>query len=110
MGEVGPLEVGWGWAPFGTKAARLRYAEACYASAVRIRAGRGYVMRLLISLVLIVYLVGVGVALSPTFREKWNSAPASELAASVWVALPVALAWPMRVYHELTDRPSGAGA
>jgi hypothetical protein len=59
-------------------------------------------MRLLIALLVIVYLVGVGVTLSPTIREKWNSAPASDLSASVVQALPDALAWPARVFRSLT--------
>lgn len=61
-------------------------------------------MRLVIALLVIVYLVGVGVYLSPTFRDKWSSAPASELFASVGEALPAALAWPVRVYHDLSGR------
>ena len=61
-------------------------------------------MRLLLSFIVIAYLVGVGVCLSPTFREKWTNAPASELLASVGQALPSALAWPARVYHDVADR------
>ncbi len=60
-------------------------------------------MRALIALILIVYLVGVGVALSPTVRAKWNSAPASDLAASVGQDLPYALTCPARVYQSITD-------
>jgi hypothetical protein len=37
-------------------------------------------MRALIALAVIIYLVGVGVALSPTIQAKWNSASASDLA------------------------------
>jgi Flp pilus assembly pilin Flp len=59
---------------------------------------------MLIALLVIVYLVGVGVALSPTIKEKWNSAPASDLSASVVQALPDALAWPARVFRSLTGR------
>jgi hypothetical protein len=40
-------------------------------------------MRLLIALIIIIYLVGVGVVLSPTVRSTWDSAPASALAQSV---------------------------
>jgi hypothetical protein len=60
-------------------------------------------MRALIALLVIVYLVGVGVALSPTIQAKWNSASASELATSVGESLPNALAWPVRIYHGMTD-------
>ena len=61
-------------------------------------------MRALISLIVIVYLVGVGVALSPTIQAKWNSASASDLAASVGQALPNAVAWPARAFHSIADR------
>jgi hypothetical protein len=37
-------------------------------------------MRLLLALIIIIYLVGVGVVLSPTVRSTWNSEPASALA------------------------------
>ncbi len=60
-------------------------------------------MRVLIALIVIIYLVGVGVALSPTIQAKWNGASASDLATSVGQALPNALAWPARVYHGITD-------
>jgi len=60
-------------------------------------------MRALIALMVIVYLVGVGVALSPTIRAKWNNALASDLAASVGQDLPYALMWPARVYRSRTD-------
>ena len=40
-------------------------------------------MRLLIALLVIIYLVGVGVALAPTIKDKWGSASASDLATSV---------------------------
>jgi hypothetical protein len=56
-------------------------------------------MRVIIALIVIVYLIGVGVVLAPTIQAKWNSAPASELAASVGEALPAALAWPVKAYH-----------
>jgi hypothetical protein len=61
-------------------------------------------MRLIIALIVIVYLVGVGVVLAPTIQGKWNSATASELTASVGDALPNALAWPLRAYHNVTGR------
>ena len=53
-------------------------------------------MRLLIALIVIIYLVGVGVVLSPTVRSTWNSEPASALADHVVQALPEALTWPVR--------------
>ncbi|WP_158817598.1 hypothetical protein [Methylocapsa sp. S129] len=60
-------------------------------------------MRALIALIVIVYLVGVGVALSPTIQAKWSSASAAELASSVTQALPNAVAWPARAFHSVTD-------
>ena len=60
-------------------------------------------MRALIAFIVIVYLVGVGVALSPKIWAKWNTAPASDLVASVGEDLPDALAWPARVYHSIAD-------
>jgi hypothetical protein len=52
----------------------------------------------------IIYLVGVGVALSPTIGTKWNGASVSDLAASVAQALPDAAAWPARAYRSMTER------
>jgi hypothetical protein len=63
-------------------------------------------MRLLIALLIIIYLVGVGVELSPTIQTKWSGASASELAASVVQELPDAMAWPARLLRRLTDRPN----
>jgi hypothetical protein len=65
-------------------------------------------MRTLIALVVVIYLVGVGVALSPTVQSKWNTATASELFASVSQALPDAVAWPARAYHSMTDHGATA--
>jgi hypothetical protein len=59
-------------------------------------------MRSLIALLLIVYILGIGVALSPTLRAKWGSASASDLATSIAEALPGAVAWPVTLYHSLT--------
>jgi hypothetical protein len=61
------------------------------------------IVRPLIAMIVIVYLVGVGVALSPTIRAKGNSAPASDLATSVSEDLPYARAWPARVYPSISD-------
>jgi len=61
-------------------------------------------MRTLIAVIVIVYLVGVGVVLAPTFQSKWSSAPASELFSSVIEVLPTALAWPATAFRSLTGR------
>lgn len=60
------------------------------------------VMRVLLAIIIIVYLVGVGVVLSPTVRSTWNTASASTLAGVVAQALPQALAWPVRAAHEVS--------
>ena len=60
------------------------------------------VMRTLIALIAIVYLVGVGVVLSPTVEAEWNSGTASNLFASIEQALPNALAWPAGIYRSMT--------
>jgi hypothetical protein len=59
-------------------------------------------MRLLLALIVILYLVGVGVVLSPTVRSTWDSEPASVLVDRIVQALPDALAWPVRAAHALS--------
>jgi hypothetical protein len=61
-------------------------------------------MRMLIALIVIVYLIGVGVALAPTVEGKWNTATAAELTATVGQALPHAFAWPVAAYHSITGK------
>jgi hypothetical protein len=61
-------------------------------------------MRLLIALIVIAYLVGIGVVLSPTVQAKWSGAPASDFATSVAQALPNAAAWPVRAFQSVTNR------
>ncbi len=61
-------------------------------------------MRLVIALIVVIYIVGVGVVLSPTIQAKWSGASASNLATSVAQALPNALTWPVRAFHSITDR------
>jgi hypothetical protein len=56
-------------------------------------------MRLLLAIIVIIYLVGVGVVLSPIIRSTWNNEPASVLADRVVQALPDALAWPVKAAH-----------
>jgi hypothetical protein len=56
-------------------------------------------MRFLLALIVIIYLVGVGVVLSPTVRSTWDSEPASVLTDKIVHALPDALAWPVRAVH-----------
>jgi len=58
-------------------------------------------MRLLLALIIIIYLVGVGVVLSPLIRSGWNSEPASALSSDVVTALPDALTWPVKAAHAI---------
>jgi hypothetical protein len=64
-------------------------------------------MRAFIALVVVIYLVGVGAALAPTVRDRWNAGPASEFADSVVRAAPDALAWPARAYRAATEPAHG---
>ena len=61
-------------------------------------------MRGLIALIVIVYFIGVGVALAPTIRANWSSATAAEFAARVAQDLPYALAWPAWVFRSISHR------
>ncbi|SDR53983.1 hypothetical protein SAMN05444161_5645 [Rhizobiales bacterium GAS191] len=61
-------------------------------------------MRFLIAMIVIIYFVGVGVALSPTLQGKWSGASASDLVTSVAQELPNAMAWPVRAYRSTTER------
>jgi hypothetical protein len=70
----------------------------CYAAVSRTTSGNTK-MRLLLALIVIIYLIGVGVVLSPTVRSTWDSAPASAMAESIAQELPNALAWPVRAAH-----------
>jgi len=54
-------------------------------------------MRLVLALIVIIYLVGVGVALSPVVQSAWNSETASAFADTIGRALPDALAWPVKL-------------
>ena len=64
-------------------------------------------MRLLIALLVIVYLVGVGVALAPTIKANWSTGPASQFVESVATDLPRALSWPATAYRSIAGKPSG---
>ena len=61
-------------------------------------------MRALIALVVVVYLIGIGVVLSPTIQANWRSASTSDLASSVAHELPKAVAWPARALHSMSAR------
>ncbi len=63
-------------------------------------------MRAIIGLLVIINLVGVGVALAPTIKENWNTTSASEFAGRVATELPRALAWPATTYRNIAEKPS----
>lgn len=63
-------------------------------------------MRMLITLVVVAYLVGVGVTLAPTIKATWNTAPASQFVESVLAELPRALLWPVTAYRSIAENPS----
>lgn len=59
-------------------------------------------MRVLLAVILIIYLVGVGVALAPTVRDRWNVASASDFTADVARNLPYAVRWPARAFRSIS--------
>jgi hypothetical protein len=63
-------------------------------------------MRLLITLLVIAYFVGVGVVLAPTIKANWSTGPASQFAESVAAELPTALAWPAAAYRSIAGKPA----
>jgi hypothetical protein len=56
-------------------------------------------MRVFIALLVIFYLVGVGVALAPTFQSNWSTVSASQFAGAVANNLPRAMSWPAAAYR-----------
>jgi hypothetical protein len=63
-------------------------------------------MRILVTLLMIAYLVGVGVALAPTIKTNWSTVPASQFAGSISDELPGALSWPATAYRSIGDHPA----
>lgn len=59
-------------------------------------------MRTILSLLIVVYLIGVGVELAPVVQGQWSSGSASDFASSIARALPDALTWPAKLYRTLT--------
>ena len=52
-------------------------------------------MRIL-SLLVLVWVIGIAINLWPQAESRWNTMPASELVASLVQDLPHAAAWPAR--------------
>ena len=63
-------------------------------------------MRTLFGLLVIIYLIGVGVALAPTIKANWSTAATSEFIRSVATEMPRALSWPATVYRNIAEKPS----
>lgn len=61
----------------------------------------------ILTLLVIVYLVGIGVVLAPTVQGGWNTGTASQFFGSILQKLPVAAAWPVTLYHHMMDRSPG---
>ncbi len=62
-----------------------------------------FTMRGILSLLIVIYLIGVGVELAPVVQGQWSSGSASDFASSIARALPDALAWPVKVWRSLTQ-------
>jgi hypothetical protein len=58
-------------------------------------------MRGLLTLIAIIYLIGVGVALAPMIQENWRHATVSQLVAGIVQDLPAAATWPAKAYRTL---------
>jgi hypothetical protein len=61
----------------------------------------------ILTLLVIVYLVGIGVVLAPAVQGEWNTGTASEFFQSILLQLPTAAAWPVTLYHHMMDRSAG---
>jgi hypothetical protein len=61
-------------------------------------------MGAILTLLVIVYLVGIGVVL---VQGQWNTGTASEFAGKILQELPVAAAWPVTFYHRMMGRSPG---
>jgi hypothetical protein len=66
-------------------------------------------MRALIISIILVYLVGIGVTLFPTLSRNWDRSTGSELTAIMLDSLPIAMKWPVRVYHRTMSTYATAG-
>jgi hypothetical protein len=60
-------------------------------------------MRGLVTMIAIIYLVGIGIALVPIVRANWQSST-SALYSNVVRALPEAFAWPATTIRALRAR------
>ena len=76
-------------------------------------------MRALIALIVVVYIVGIGVVLSPTIRDKWTGSSGIRFhhkhdagtpdRAMAWPATVISEAYPNEVQWACRKRPLAAG-
>jgi hypothetical protein len=60
----------------------------------------------LISLLLLVYVIGIGVQLAPTVQGSWDKETAEQVFARVMDELPRAAAWPVRAFDSIRGKTS----
>jgi hypothetical protein len=60
-------------------------------------------VRIALSLLAIVYVVGVGVYLGPSIWAGWSSSNAGMMVENVSSALPDALAWPISAFRSISE-------
>jgi hypothetical protein len=61
-------------------------------------------MRAIIGMFAIIYLVGVGIALTPTVQANWSTVPTSQLFGRVATELPKAVSWPATACRSISER------
>lgn len=61
----------------------------------------------ILTLLVIIYLIGIGVVLGRRFRRNGIPGTAFDFFASTLQELPAAAAWPVALYHRMMDRAPG---
>jgi hypothetical protein len=62
-------------------------------------------MRALLTLIAIIYVVGIGFDISPKIQAKWYNATLITLVDLALRDLPHAAAWPVRAFQSMINRP-----
>jgi len=62
-------------------------------------------MRMLLTLLVIAYLVGVGVTLAPHDQDELEHRPGFEFVEKIVAELREALSWPVAAYRSVTEKP-----
>ena len=60
----------------------------------------------LLSLLILVYVIGIGVQLAPTVEAAWDKETAAQVTARVMDELPNAAAWPVRAFDSIRGKTS----